>query len=154
MPPLNAGIMKTIAKVTFLGKNIDLPIKWKDMGSQYGDAFQPEEKSVAPVSPAPPNIFKPVSLNKYHIESVKVIGKKHSDFIDSACDAIGFAVDMWKLQAKFQNIIIMAVSAIGTPGCLSGPGLGAFIKSAPSFASATAQEKKYAAAVADAFDQK
>ena len=36
-------------------------------------------------------------------------------------DAVQFAHQMWKLQAKFQDLQIMAVSAIGSPGCLNGP---------------------------------
>lgn len=154
MPPLNVSVMQMIAKVTFMANMINLPIEWQQPGKQYPDAFKPGEKSVAPVPLAPPYIFKWVSTNKYHIDTVKAVGQTFSDFIDKACGAIGFAVDMWKIQAHFQNIQVMAVCAIGGPGCLTGPGLGSHIRNSPQLAASTGQEAKYRDAVADAFDQK
>jgi hypothetical protein len=55
---------------------------------------------------------------------------------------------MWKLQAKFQNLQIMALAAIGTPGCLDGPELESLIKNAPSAATYTGNMAKYRDAVA------
>ena len=63
-------------------------------------------------------------------------------------DAIGFAHNMWKLQAKFQNLQVMAVSAIGSPGCLDGPELESLIKNAPMCAAFTGNKAKYRDAVA------
>lgn len=62
--------------------------------------------------------------------------------------AVDYALNMFKLQAKFDNIKIMAVSAIGKPGCLKGPNLESFIKHAPSVASSTGDEKKLRDAIA------
>jgi hypothetical protein len=55
---------------------------------------------------------------------------------DAMYEAVAYAVHLWQLQAHFQNIQIMAVSAIGTPGCLAGPSLEPLIKSAPGVAAA------------------
>ena len=46
--------------------------------------------------------------------------------------AVRFAHDQWRMQAKFKNISINAVSAIGTPGCLDGPDLDILISRAPT----------------------
>jgi hypothetical protein len=55
---------------------------------------------------------------------------------------------MWKLQAKFKDLQVMAVSAIGTPGCLDGPELESNIKNAPMCAAFTGNKAKYRDAVA------
>jgi len=55
---------------------------------------------------------------------------------------------MWKLQAKFQNLKVMAIAAIGTPGCLDGPELESLIKQAPSCAAFTGNMAKHRDAVA------
>ena len=154
MPPLNSGFMAQMAKMKFLANGIKLPMDWKDMGTQYKDAFKPEEVAVSPNSPLPPFLFREVSVNKYHVETAKTIGEKFAKFIDHICQAICYSIDMWRLQAKFKDIKIMAVCAIGPPGCLDGPGIGSNIKNAPMMAGGTDQEKKYAAAVADALEKK
>lgn len=46
--------------------------------------------------------------------------------------AVRFGLDQWRMQAKFKNISINAVSAIGTPGCLDGPDLDILISRAPT----------------------
>jgi hypothetical protein len=55
---------------------------------------------------------------------------------------------MWKLQAKFQNLQVMAVSAIGSPGCLTGPALDGLIKQAPQCAAWSGNMAKHRDAVA------
>jgi len=76
------------------------------------------------------------------------IGKAFKDFHDAMIDAVQFAHQMWKLQAKFQNLKIMAIAAIGTPGCLDGPELESSIKQAPSCAAFTGNMAKHRDAVA------
>jgi hypothetical protein len=49
-------------------------------------------------------------------------------------EAVKFGHQMWRLQARFQNISINAVSAMGVPGCLAGPALEPLIKTAPGVA--------------------
>src|SRR5258708_29994675 len=63
-------------------------------------------------------------------------------------DGIEFAHNQWKLQCKFKDIKVMAVSAIGAPGCLDGPELESLIKNAPSCASFTGNMQKHRDAVA------
>jgi hypothetical protein len=71
--------------------------------------------------------------------------------------AIKFGKMMFKLQAKFKNITIMAASAIGAPGCLDGPKLESNIKLAPSLAGMKGKDKimrdAIAKGVSDNFDK-
>jgi len=46
-------------------------------------------------------------------------------------EAVRDGLNMWKPQAKFTHLTIMAVSAIGTPGCLDGPELEPHINASP-----------------------
>jgi hypothetical protein len=63
-------------------------------------------------------------------------------------DAVQFSHNMWKLQAKFKDLKVMAVCAIGTPGCLDGPELESNIKNAPMCAAWSGNKAKYRDAVA------
>ncbi|MBN1843965.1 MAG: hypothetical protein JW883_17020 [Deltaproteobacteria bacterium] len=154
MPPINTQLMGIIAKMTFIANMKQLPIDWKQPGDQYKNAFKPEELVNPPSLPLPPHLFREASLNKYHVDTAKTIGEQFASFIDKICPAIGFSIDMWRMQAKFKNIMINAVTALGTPGCLDGPKIGSNIKNAPMMVGATDQEKKYCAAVADALEDK
>ena len=49
-------------------------------------------------------------------------------------EAVRYAHGLWRQQARFQNIVVNAVSAMGRPGCLAGPALEPLIRSAPSVA--------------------
>jgi hypothetical protein len=51
-----------------------------------------------------------------------------AEYSNKACTAIRSAISLWQVQAKFKDLKIMAVSAIGTPGCLDGPNLGGLAK--------------------------
>jgi hypothetical protein len=53
-------------------------------------------------------------------------------------EAVKYAWARWKLQAYFQGLTLMAVSAIGKAGCLTGPSFETLIKTAPSLAAWTA----------------
>ncbi len=147
MPPINTQLMAMVAKMTFIANMKPLPIEWKQPGDQFKDAFKPDELSIPPNPPAPPFLFRETTVNKYHVDTAKTIGEQYAKYIDEVCAAIGYAHNMWKLQAKFKNIQIMAVCAIGPPGCLDGPDLAPFIKNAPGTASSTEMKKKYTAAV-------
>jgi hypothetical protein len=63
-------------------------------------------------------------------------------------DAVGFSHNLWKLQAKFKDLKINALTALGTPGCLDGPELESNIKNAPMVASFSGNMKKHRDAVA------
>jgi hypothetical protein len=69
-------------------------------------------------------------------------------FILKMLAACCFAHLIWKLQAKFQDLKVMSVSAIGTPGCLKGPELESYIKNSPTTAMMSGNEAKYRDAVA------
>jgi hypothetical protein len=154
MPPINTQLMTFTAKMTFIANMKPLPMDWNKPGIQYNDAFKPEELAVPINAPAPPYLFREATPNKYHVDTAKTIGNQHADFIDKICNAIGFSHDMWRLQAKFKDLKINALTALGLPGCLDGPGLGPNIKNAPAMAGATKQEKKYGAAIAEALEDK
>jgi hypothetical protein len=68
---------------------------------------------------------------------------------DKLVNAVKYGVDMWRLQAHFQNIQIMGQTAIGTPGCLTGPSLKPWITQAPGVYSATGYFKTLVNAVAE-----
>lgn len=149
MPAMQPAMMKQLAKLAFKAHAIQLSVDWKqpqgDAGKQYADAFTTAEKTAVP---DPSKLFVAVSTNKYHVDQVSTIGGKFEKFIDGMCDAICQAHNLWKLQAKFGNIQIMAVSAIGAPGCLTGPDLkNLILMTAPK---STPQEFKYSKAVATA----
>lgn len=149
MPGLQ--MIKIAGAAKFLSHGLKLPAQWKDpsgdpAAKHYGDCLKPEEKIAAPQLIPP--WFMPANMNKVHQKSCDEIGKNFKDFHDAMCDAIGFAHNMWKLQAKFKDLKIMAVSAIGAPGCLDGPELESLIKNAPMCASMTGNMAKHRDAVA------
>ena len=71
--------------------------------------------------------------------------------IEAIKAAVKFAVDMWKLSAHFSDLKIMAVSAIGTPGCLEGPQLESHIRSHPKIQSLSGAARDMANGIAEAF---
>jgi len=140
--------MNTIADAVFVAQYKKLPVDWKqpqgDEGKQYNDAFDPAEHMAIP---EPMCYFWAASTNQYHVDSSKDIGGTMKDFCHGMLDGFKQAVDMWRIQAKFQNLKVMAVCAIGTPGCLSGSSIESNIKNF-SFPAATGNEKKWRDAVA------
>ncbi|MFZ4579509.1 MAG: hypothetical protein ACOYOB_14045 [Myxococcota bacterium] len=146
MPGIQPTLLKTLAKAAFKTKSIQLPMDWQqptgDEGKQYVDAFKLSELAVPP---DPSKLFVAASPNKYHVDTVKKISNQFEAYIDGICDAICGGIDMWKLQAKFKDIQVMAVSAIGAPGCLDGPSLENLIMlQAPK---ASPSELKYSQAI-------
>lgn len=95
-----------------------------------------------------PPWFTPQNWHKYHVDSCNTVGKQFKQLHDKMIDAIVYAHNMWRLQAKFKDLKIMAVSAIGTPGCLDGPALESFIKTAPSCAAMSGNWAKFRDAIA------
>ncbi|MCU1280499.1 MAG: hypothetical protein JWM53_4045, partial [bacterium] len=149
MPGLT--FIKILGNVKFFAAGLKLPVQWqppsgKDGSKQYGDALKPDEKVAMPQLIPP--WFMAAEPQKYFQDSADKIGKEFKDFHDSMIDAVGFAHNMWKLQAKFQNLQVMAIAAIGSPGCLDGPELEPLIKNAPMCAAYTGNKAKYRDAVA------
>ena len=129
MPGL-AVPMNPIADATFVAQRKQLPVNWKQpqgdpASDHYRRAFKTQDHGAVPV---PGCYFWAQSTNKFHVDSCKNIG----DIIKSFCHDMlkGFkqSVDIWRAQAFFQNLSITAVSATGSPGCLSGPKLEPMIK--------------------------
>src|SRR5262245_48884579 len=110
MPPLNT--INILGNVVFLGAGKKLPVDWKAPsgdpgGKQYGDAIKPSEKVAAPQLIPP--WFMPAEPNKYFVDACDKVGQDFKDLHDAMIDAVVFSHNMWKLQAKFQNLQIMAL---------------------------------------------
>src|SRR6185312_15744766 len=149
MPGLQ--FIKILGNLAFFGKGLKLPVDWQAPsgdpgGKQYGDSLKPTEKVAVPQLVPP--WFMPAEPNKYFQDSADKVGKDFKDLHDTLIDAVGFSHNLWKLQAKFQNLQVMAVSAIGSPGCLDGPPLESNIKNFPGCAAWTGNKAKYRDAVA------
>lgn len=145
------SFIKPMGHAKFLSHGLKLPAQWEDpsgdpAADHYSKCLKPEEKVAVP-SLIPP-FFMPANMNKVHQKSCDEIGKNFKDFHDTMLDAIGFAHNMWKLQAKFKDLKINAVTALGTPGCLDGPELESLIKNAPMCAAMTGNMQKHRDAVA------
>ncbi|MEL6180555.1 MAG: hypothetical protein AAFS10_16465 [Myxococcota bacterium] len=152
MPPISP--IPIISNAIVFSKGLKLPTDdgWKqpqgnpDSG-QYSDSLDPTEMIAIPkVFPIPQ--FMPQNMNKYHMDSCNEIGSAFQKFQNDMLNAVKYAHTMWKLQAKFKDLKINAVTALGTPGCLDGPKLESFIKMAPSSAAMMGNEAKYRDAVA------
>jgi hypothetical protein len=131
-------LLKPLGNLIFLAKSLKLPVGWKapsgkDGSKQYGDALKPDEKVGIPQLIPP--WFLPAEPTKYFQDTCDKVGKNFKDFHDAMLDAVGFAHQMWRMQAKFQNLQVMAITALGQPGCLDGPELESSIKNAPQVAS-------------------
>ena len=149
MPGLT--FIKILGNLKFMGAGLKLPVEWKapsgkDGSKQYGDALKPSEKIGIPQLIPP--WFMPAEPQKYFQDTCDKIGNNFKELHDTMIDAVGFAHNMWKLQAKFQNLQVMAIAAIGSPGCLDGPELESLIKNAPMCAAFTGNKAKYRDAVA------
>jgi len=151
MPGLS--LVKMLGDAKFASYRLKLPTtaSWKQPKGdpdekQYADGIGKDKQGAVPTL-VPPWFF-PQNNHKYHQDSCDDVGKMFKDFHDKALDAVVFAHNLWKLQAKFQNLQVMAVSAIGSPGCLNGPALEPLIKTAPSVAAMTGNLAKYRDAVA------
>ncbi len=147
MPPIQAAVLKNLAKAAFKAQAIVLPIDWEqptgEAGKQYVDAFKPYER-FAPIDPS--KLFIPATPNRLHVDTVSRISSDFEKYIDGICDAIALGWNQWRALAKFSSLQIMAVSAIGAPGCLKGPGLKNLIL--PTAPKKSSNETKFSKAIA------
>src|SRR5258706_2450859 len=144
--------IKTLGNLIFLSKSKKLPIEFKKPsgdpeGNQYGDCWDPKNKIAIP-SLIPPWFMPAETPNKDYQDTCDKIGNNFKDLHDGCLDAVGYAHDMFRLKAKFKDLQVMSVSAIGSPGCLDGPELESDIKNAPMVASFSGNKGKYRDAVA------
>src|SRR5262249_53876933 len=145
MPGLT--MIKILGNLIFFAKSLKLPSEFKmpsgdPAGKHYGDAWKKPADKIAVPSCIPP-WFMPAEIpNKYYQDSCDKIGNDFKDLHDSMLDAIMYSHQMWKLKAKFQNLQVMSVSAIGSPGCLDGEELESNIKNAPMCASFSGNKGK------------
>jgi hypothetical protein len=150
MPPLT--LVKPAGGVVFLGHGLKLPSQFTapsgdPAADHYKKAWKPEDKIAIPQL-IPPWFMPAESGNKYYQDTCDKIGNDFKSFHDTMLDAVAYAHNLWRLQAKFQNLIIAAVSAVGTPGCLDGPELESNIKNAPMCMAFTGNKAKHRDAVA------
>ncbi|MBN1946224.1 MAG: hypothetical protein JW797_11145 [Bradymonadales bacterium] len=150
MPPLSP--INILGELVFVGKMHKLPTEWKQpqgdpAAKHYDDSLKPEEKVATP-GQTPFPWLNPQNANKYHQDSCDEIGKAYKELYDGLIDAVKFGVDMWRLEAKLKDLKVMAVSAIGTPGCLDGPKMEDKIKMFPGGAAWKDNKKKFLEACA------
>lgn len=146
MPAPQKTQLAQLTKVNFNAKQIALPVKWKPPGDQYPDAFEPSERVTVP---NPPNtLFVQATLNKYHVDDAKDIGKNFEDYIDGISDGICDGVDKWLKMATIVGVIITGPVGMVTPGMVQGPPLGPLILAKAPMK--TPQEQKYSNAIANA----
>lgn len=145
--------IKILGNMVFFGESLNLPTmgkadatkeKWSD---KYFKDRKEAEMDGSPET-IPPWFTCRKPPYKYHQKTVDKIGKDFKDFHDAMLDAVQYSHTMWKLQAKFDGLQVMAVSAIGSPGCLKGDPLEDNIKNAPSCASFSGNMQKHRDAVA------
>ncbi len=146
------NLVKIMGNMKFFSHNLKLPVDFKHpqgdpQGKQYGQAFKPADK-VAPPKLIPPWFMAAELPNKYYQNAADTIGGNMKDFHDTMVDAVKFSHTMWKLQAKFKDLKVMSVSAIGAPGCLDGPELESNIKNYPVCAAWSGNMAKHRDAVA------
>jgi hypothetical protein len=149
MPPMT--FIKPVGNLLFFAKGHKLPYKWQNpsgsAAQQFADAFKPAEKACMPQL-VPPWFIPAIPGNKCSQGSADEVGKGFKELHDTMIDAVGYSHNLWKLQAKFKDIKVMAVSAIGAPGCLDGPELESNIKNFPACAAWSGNKAKYRDAVA------
>ncbi len=147
MPAPNKKLYSQLAKTLFTAKAIALPQNWSQPNNQFNDAFSAAEQIAVPNSPE--NLFREPTLNKYHVDTAKEVGKQFADFIDGICGAVCDGIGNWLTTASIAGVTINAVAGVLTPGCVVGPPLTPLILSgAPKD---TPQQLKYATAIANAF---
>ena len=131
MPPISPT--KAIGAAKFLSHGLKLPTSatWQqpqgDPGApQYRDALKPEMRVGAPQLIPP--WFRPQNNNKLFQGACDDIGGMFKDLHDTMIDAVQYAHDMWRLQAKFFGLVVMGPTVVGVPGCLMGMELESTIK--------------------------
>ena len=145
--------IKILGNVKFMAAGLKLPTSSKPASTKEKWSekyFKDRDKAEMTGVPSliPPWFMPQKPGYDPHQQTCDKIGQNYKDFHDKMLDAVQFAHNMWKLQAKFKDLKIMALAAIGTPGCLDGPELESNIKNAPMVAAFTGNAQKHRDAVA------
>jgi hypothetical protein len=145
--------IKILGGLKFASASLTLPTKEKSKNTKEKWSekyFKDRDKAEMDGTPEliPPWFTPRKPGYKPHQESCDKIGKDFKDFHDAMIDAVQYSHNMWKLKAKFKDLQVMAVSAIGSPGCLDGPELESDIKGAPMVTSFKGNMGKHRDAVA------
>ncbi len=149
MPPLQ--VFKPAGAGIFFGHGLKLPVNLKPPPdqAQYKDAWKDYKDNTSTGPQLIPPWFTPAeATNKDYQDTCDQRGSDFKKFHDAMLDAVVYSHTMWKVQAKFQNIKINAIVALGMPGCLDGPELESNIKNAPMVAAFTGNMAKHRDAVA------
>ena len=150
MPGLSP--IKILGNLKFLAAGLKLPTKGAASGSDVWGEKHFKDRDKAEMTAVPeliPPWFMPQKPGYvHHQKSCDKVGKDFKDFHDAMIDAVQFSHTLWKLQAKFDGLKVMSVSAIGAPGCLKGPELESNIKNAPQCAAFSGNMAKHRDAVA------
>lgn len=150
MPSLN--LIKIIGHGVFASKMHRLPSqadhKPPQNPQQYAKSLLDTNNIGGTAQVAPPFFTPQDPANKLHWDSCNEVGKIWRDFHDTMLDAVKYSHDMWRLQAKFKDLKINAVTALGAPGCLDGPTLESNIKNFPGCVAWTGNAQKLRDAVA------
>ena len=134
-----------ISKLRFLPTQWTMPTSSEEV-KQFTEAFTAAERMVMPNSPL--NLFRDMTLNAYHVNTAKVIGKGYEQYIKGITDAICDAIGKWSLLTVFAGVQINGPVGTVTPGCVLGPPLLPFIlASAPKD---TPMQFKYSMAIGNA----
>jgi hypothetical protein len=151
--------IKILGNLKFLGNQLKLPTA-KASGDATGWSekyFKDRDRESDEMTGVPQTIppwFMPQKPGyKYHQKSCDKVGADFKEFHDAMIDAVQFSHTMWKLQAKFKDLKVMSLFAIGAPGCLDGPELESNIKNAPQCAAFTGNKAKHRDAVAKGVSQ-
>ena len=138
-------MMQQLARTKFMGFALRVPSDWQepsgDAAKQYGDAFQPSERTSAPGAPP---LFQPASLNKYHTDTQKMHIAKIGAFIDGVCSAICSAWSQTQSLASMAGLVV--TGPVVTVGQLIWPPMQPLIlASAPK---SSPMEMKYSNVIA------
>jgi uncharacterized membrane protein YeaQ/YmgE (transglycosylase-associated protein family) len=147
MPAPQKSMYVQLVKLNFTAKQIKLPVSFSKPNNQFDDAFSILEQIAFPNPPT--NLFREATLNKFHVNTAKDIGKAFEDYIDGICGAICSAIQQWMTATAMTGVIINAVVGVVHPGCVVGPPLTPLILA--SGPKKTPQELKYTTAIASVF---
>jgi hypothetical protein len=132
-----------LAITQFQGYRIQLPAAGADRAATL---VKPDLARVplktAPVQggmPVPPALFLAASGSPADVRYQKEMHEKYMRFFEGLTEAVKHAWNLWRQNAYFEGLTIMAVTATGRAGCLKGPSLEKFIKAAPSVAAWTGE---------------